>query len=68
MDPYLHTFIAIALMFSTYMLGRHHGWRNGILEMSSMIFEAFDAEELEYDPETNELFVTNTNGTERKIN
>jgi hypothetical protein len=37
MDPYLHTFLAVALMFVTYTVGRIMGTQKGITSTVSFL-------------------------------
>jgi hypothetical protein len=67
MNPYLHTAIAVGLMLSCYIIGRHFGYRSGMIDVWVPILEAFKAKSIEI-TDDDEVIVTDTNGEKRKVN
>jgi len=67
MDPYLHTFIATALLFGSYMAGRHFGYRDGLVDVWSSLLTVFKAKKMEIN-DNDDLIITYENGKERKVN
>ena len=67
MDPYLHTAIAVALLFISYIIGRYLGIREGRNELWFGLLEVFDAKRIEIN-EDGEFLVTDMKGNEKKVN
>ena len=67
MDPYVHTAIAVCLMFSSYMVGRHLGYKDGMIDVWTALLTVFNAKEIVIN-EDDEVIVTDQKGVERKVN
>ena len=67
MDPYVHTGIAVGLMFISYMLGKHFGYKDGLVDVWTTLLTVFNAKQIEIN-EDDEVIVTDQKGNERKIN
>ncbi len=67
MDPYTHTVVAVGLMFGSYWVGRHFGYKDGLIEVWSALLTVFDAKSIIIN-EDEEMIVTDKNGAERKVN
>ena len=67
MDPYTHTLIAVGLMFGSYWVGRHFGYKDGLIDVWSALLTVFDAKSIVIN-EDEEMIVTDKNGAERKVN
>lgn len=67
MDSYVHTAIAVGLMFSSYMIGRHLGYKDGLVDVWGALLTVFNAKQIEIN-EDDEVIVTDQKGVERKIN
>lgn len=66
MDPYLHTIIAVGLMYSSYKVGVHFGKQEGYHNMIQTLLQCFRADSLEI-TEDADFYVT-VNGEEKKVN
>jgi len=66
MDPYLHTIIAVSLMFVSYRVGRYLGAQDGISDMVQTLLRIFNADSMEIN-EDGEFYIT-IEGKTKKVN
>ena len=66
MDPILHTIIAVGLLFSSFMAGKHYGKAEGYENIIQTLLASFRADSLEIDEELD--FCVTVNGHTRKVN
>lgn len=66
MDPYLHTIIAVSLMYCSYKVGRYFGNQDGISDMVQTLLKIFNADSMEIN-EDGEFYIT-INGQTKKVN
>ena len=67
MDPTTHTILSTALLFVAYKVGRHFGYRDGLIDVWVSLLSVFKAKKMVIN-ENDELIITDNNGKERKIN
>lgn len=67
MDPYLHTAIAVVMLFTSYLIGRYYGRKEAGNEFWFGLLEIFNAKKIEIS-EDGEFLVTDMNGNEKKVN
>lgn len=67
MDPTTHTILSTALLFVAYKVGRHFGYRDGLVDVWSSLLSIFNAKKMVIN-DNDELIITDKNGNERKIN
>lgn len=68
MDPYLHTIIAVAMLYCFYLWGRLVGQKEGAMEVWGALLEAFDATRIELNEDEGSIEVTDFEGNTRKVN
>ena len=66
MDPYLHTVIAVGLMYASYRFGVYYGKQEGYENIIQTLLQCFRAQELEI-TEDADFYVT-VDGKTRKVN
>ena len=66
MDSYIHTIIAVSLMYLSYKVGRYFGNQDGISDMVQTLLKIFNADSMEIN-EDGEFYIT-TNGQTKKVN
>jgi len=67
MDSTTHTILSTALLFVAYKVGRHFGYRDGLVDVWTSLLSVFEAKKMVIN-EKDELIITDKNGNERKIN
>lgn len=67
MDPTTHTILSTALLFVAYKVGRHFGYRDGLVDVWASLLSVFNAKKMVIN-DNDELIITDKNGNERKIN
>ena len=68
MDPYLHTIIAVAMLYCFYLCGRLVGQKEGAMEVWGVLLEAFNASRIELNEDEGTVNVTDFEGITRKVN
>lgn len=67
MDPYLHTAIAISMLFVSFHVGKYLGRKEAGSEIWFGLLEVFNAKKIEINDD-GEFLVTDMNGNEKKVN
>lgn len=67
MDPYVHTGIAVAMLFVSYQIGSYIGKKEAGEMFWGGLLEVFNAKRIEIN-EDGEFLVTDMNGNEKKVN
>jgi len=67
MDATTHTILSTALLFVAYKVGRHFGYRDGLIDVWITLLNVFDAKKMIIN-DNGELIIIDKNGNERKIN
>lgn len=67
MDPYVHTAIAVVMLFVSFQIGKYIGIKEGAKEIWFGLLEVFNAKRIEIN-EDGEFLVTDMNGNEKKVN
>ena len=66
MDPTLHTLLTTGLIAVSFNVVKHFGRKETVTDFISTLLNVFKADSLEI-TEDCELFVTDSNGTQRKV-
>jgi len=67
MDSTTHTILSTTMLFVAYKVGRHFGYRDGLVDVWTSLLSVFEAKKMVIN-EKDELIITDKNGNERKIN
>ena len=67
MDSTTHTILSTTMLFVAYKVGRHFGYRDGLVDVWASLLGVFKAKKMVIN-EKDELIITDKNGNERKIN
>ena len=67
MDSTTHTILSTVMLFVAYKVGRHFGYRDGLVDVWASLLNIFDAKKMVIN-DNDELIITDKYGNERKIN